>query len=104
MAHLHIHGSPKDAFLLVWPHATQPGPAARLLVDQTGGFHSKKRSHLAPACSITDCTSHEMRCRKLGGGSDATSCVATLILASHFVTSVSLPTYLPRKRPAENPR
>ena len=68
MAQLHMHGSPEDARLLVWSRATQPGPAACLLVDQTGGFHSKKRLHLAPACSITNCTSHEMRCEN--GGSD----------------------------------
>ena len=88
MAHLHTHGSPEDAFLLVWPRATQPGPAARLLVDQTGGFHSKKRSHLAPACSITNCTSHEMRCRKPPAGlffgfyqqTDATNILYTNLL------------------------
>ena len=61
MAHLHIHGSPEDAFLLERPHATQPGPAARLLFDQTGGFHSKERLHLAPTCSITNYTSHEVK-------------------------------------------
>ena len=100
MAQLHMHGSPEDARLLVWSRATQPGPAACLLVDQTGGFHSKKRLHLAPACSITNCTSHEMRCEN--GGSDSTSYVATPVLASHLVTSVNLPAKEKtcRKRPA----
>lgn len=87
MAHLHIHGSPKDAFLLVWLHATQPGPAARLLIDQTGSFHSKKRG---PGPFNHQLYQSRGEVRKLGGGSDATSCVATPALASPFVTSVDL--------------
>ena len=83
MAQLHIHGSPEDAFLLVWLHATQPGPAARLLIDQTGSFHSKKRG---PGPFNHQLYQSRGEVRKLGGGSDATSCVATPALASHFVT------------------